>query len=74
MTREELIKEIAKRVKDIRKLYNSVYPEGNRLDMTIRKDSIDFHNSYYEEDKNFRVDYYEDEECIGINRVWEDKW
>lgn len=74
MTREELIKEIAKRVKDIRKLYYSVYPEGNRLDMTIRKDSIDFHNSYYEEDKNFRVDYYEDEECIGINRFWEDKW
>lgn len=74
MTREELTKEIAKRVKDIRKLYYSVYPEGNRLDMTIRKDSIDFHNSYYEEDKNFRVDYYEDEECIGINRVWEDKW
>lgn len=73
MTREELIKEIAKRVKDIRKLYYSVYPEGNRLDMTIRKDSIDFHNSYYEEDKNFRVDYYEDEECIGINRFWEDK-
>ena len=74
MTREELIKEIAKRVKDIRKLYYSVYPEGNHLDMTIRKDSIDFHNSYYKEDKNFQVDYYEDEECISINRVWEDKW
>lgn len=73
MTREELTKEIAKRVKDIRKLYYSVYPEGNRLDMTIRKDSIDFHNSYFEEDKNFRVDYYEDGDCIGINRVWEDK-
>ena len=74
MTREELIKEIAKRIKDIKELYYSVYPEGNRLDMTIRKDSIDFHNSYYEEDKNFRVDYYEDEKYIRINRVWEDKW
>ena len=73
MTREELIKEIAKLVKDIRKIYYSVYPEGNRLDMTIRKDSIGFHNSYFEEDKNFRVDYCEHEECIGINRVWEDK-
>lgn len=73
MTRGELTLEIAKRVNEIRKLYYSVYPEGNRLDMTIRKDSIDFHNSYYEEDKNFRIDYYEDEECIGINRVWEDK-
>ena len=47
MTREELTREIAKRLKDIRKLYYSVYPEGNRLEMTIRKDSIDFHNSYY---------------------------
>lgn len=73
MTREELQKEIAKRVKDIRKLYYSVYPDGNHLDMTIRKDSIAFHNSYFEEDKNFRVDYYEDEECIGFNRVWEGK-
>lgn len=73
MTRGELIKEIAKRIKDIRNLYYSIYPEGDFLDLTISKGFIDFHNRYYEEDKNFRVDYYEDEERIGINRVWEDK-
>ena len=74
MTREELTREIAKRLKDIRKLYYSVYPEGNRLDLTISKGFIDFHNRYYELDNNYPIDYFEDEECIGINRVWEDKW
>lgn len=73
MTREELIKEIAKRIKDIRNLYYSIYPEGDLLELTISKGFIDFHNRYYEEDKNYSIDYYENEECIGINRVWEDK-
>ena len=74
MTREELIKEIVKRIKDIKELYYSVYPEGDFLELTISKGFIEFHNRYYEEDKNYSIDYYEDEVCIRINRVWEDKW
>lgn len=73
MTREELTKEIAKRVKDIRNLYYRVYPEGDYLDITIRKDLINFFNHYREEDKDYPIDYFEDRNCIGINRVWEDK-
>lgn len=73
MTREELTKEIAKRVNEIRNLYYRVYPEGNYLDITIRKDLINFSNHYCEEDKDYPIDYFEDRNCIGINRVWEDK-
>ena len=36
MTRRELTREIAKRIKDIRDLYYSVYPEGNYLDICIK--------------------------------------
>ena len=46
MTREELTKEIAKRVNDIRSLYYRVYPEGDWLIIAINKDlnifSFDF--------------------------------
>lgn len=74
MTREELTKEIAKRVKDIRNLYYSVYPEGDTvhttLHITFSKDVIEI---YHGEDKNYPIDYYEDRYCIGINGVWEDK-
>lgn len=37
MTREELIKEITKRIKDIKELYYSVYPEGDYLTMYFEK-------------------------------------
>ena len=74
MTREELIKEIAKRVNDIRNLYYSIYPIGDTVDMTLHmtfnKDVIEI---YYGDDKNYPIDYYEDRYCIGINGVWEDK-
>lgn len=73
MTRGELTKEIAKRVKDIRNLYYRVYPEGDYLDITICKDLINFFNHYREEDKDYPIDYFEDRDCIGINNVWEDK-
>ena len=73
MTREELTKEIAKRVKDIRELYYKEYPKGTYLEMEICEDLIDFHNCYCDEDEDYPIDYYEDSECIGINEVWEDK-
>lgn len=73
MTKEELTKEIAKRVNDIRNLYYSVYPEGDNLIIAFNKDLIDFNNKYHEEDKDYPINYFEDKNCIGINGVWEDK-
>ena len=73
MTREELIKEIAKRMKDIRNLYYKVYPEGDWLTIVFCKDLIGFNNKYHEEDKDYSINYLEDRNCIGINGVWEDK-
>ena len=73
MTRDELTREIAKRVNDIRNLYYSVYLEGDELYMKFNKDSIDIRNRFYKEDKDYSIDYYENRDCIGINGVWEDK-
>lgn len=73
MTREELSKEIAKRVNYIRDLYYSVYPKGDWLIITFNKDLIYFNNKYCEKDKKYPISYYEDINCIGINKVWVDK-
>lgn len=73
MTREELTKEIAKRVNDIRSLYYRVYPEGDWLIIAINKDLNIFNNKYCEEDKDYPIDYCEDRNCISINGVCEDK-
>lgn len=64
MTREELTKEIAKRVKDIRNLYYSVYPDGDYLTMCLRRNSIMFNNRKWEggEDENYPIDYWEGDE------------
>lgn len=74
MTREELIKEIAKRAKDIRKLYYSVYPEGEYLTIAFDKDFIDFNNKYYKEDKDYPIVYFENyKPYVRINKKQEDK-
>ena len=75
MTREELTREIAKRVKDIRELYYSVYPEGNYLILYFQNGSVSFNNKNWdnEKDKNYPIDYWEGEKIIRINGVWEDK-
>lgn len=64
MTREELTKEIGKRVKDIRELYYSVYPEGDYLSLFFRKNSISFNNEHWEggEDENYPIDYWKGDE------------
>lgn len=61
MTREELMKEIAKRVKDIRELYYSVYPKGDYLTMFINRDRINFNNEHWEggKDENYQINYHE---------------
>lgn len=75
MTREELIKEIAKRVKDIRKLYYSVYPEGNYLTMYFEKNIVSFNNQQWEggEDEKYPIDYHENEIFIRMNGEYENK-
>lgn len=75
MTKKELAKEIGKRVKDIRDLYYSVYPKGNYLTFFFKKDCISFNNQNWEsgEDENYGINYWETEEGIRINEVWEDK-
>ena len=75
MTKEELTKEIAKRVKEIRELYYSVYPKGNYMDISFRKDCVSFNNSNWEgsEDEHFPIDYHENDKFIRINRNYEDK-
>ena len=56
---DKLTKEIAKRVKEIRELYLTEYPQGDYMSLTIWKDSILFHNSRWDEDINFPICYSE---------------
>lgn len=76
MNKEELTREIAKRVKDIRNLYYSVYPEGDYMDISFRKEIVSFNNSYWKgsEDENFLINYHESKEFIAINEKYEAKW
>lgn len=65
MTNEELTKEIAKRLNEIRELYLKEYPQGDYMSLTIWKDSILFHNSRWDEDRNFPIfydEYFREEE------------
>lgn len=75
MTREELIKEIAKRLKDIKELYYSVYPEGDYLTLYFQDDSVSFNNENWDggKDKNYPIDYWEGKECINMNGTYKDK-
>lgn len=75
MTNEELMKEIAKRVKDIRNLYYSVYPEGDHMDINFRKEFVSFSNDCWEggDDEDFLIDYHENETFIRMNRKYEVK-
>ncbi len=72
MTNEELMKEIAKRVKDIRELYYSVYPEGNYLIMRFEKNMVGFSNREWEGGK-YPIDYHENESFIKMNGEYKDK-
>ena len=69
MTKEELTREIAKRVKDIRELYYSVYPKGDYLSLFFEKDCISFNNSHWEKrkDADFPIDYHENELFIRMS-------
>lgn len=75
MTREELIKEIAKRMKEIRELYYSVYPEGDYLSMYFEKNIVSFNNQQWEggEDEKYPIYYHENEIFIRMNGEYEDK-
>lgn len=75
MTREELTKEIAKRIKDIREFYYSVYPEGDYLTMNFEKNIVSFNNLHWEdgEDEKYPIDYHENEDFIRMNGEYEDK-
>ena len=75
MTREELTREIARRLKEIRELYYSVYPKGDFLDLYVRRNVVSFNNAYWEcgEDECFLIAYNENEEGILINEKYEDK-
>ena len=75
MTNEELTKEIAKRIKDIRELYYSEYPYGDYLDINFKKDSVSFNNECWEDgvDEDFPIDYNENENFIRMNGEYEDK-
>ena len=63
MTREELTREIVKRVNDIKNLYYRTYPEGDYLSFFFEKDCISFHNGKWEigVDENYPIDYFENE-------------
>lgn len=75
MTREELIKEITKRLKDIKELYYSVYPEGNYLTMYFEKNIVSFNNQHWEggEDEKYPIDYHENEIFIRMNGEYKGK-
>lgn len=75
MTREELTKEIAKRIKEIRELYYDEYPEGDYLVLYFKRDVVSFNNSHWEggEDEKYPIDYHENEGFIKMNGDYEDK-
>lgn len=75
MTREELTKEIAKRLKEIREFYYSVYPEGDYLTMYFEKNIVSFNNQQWEggEDEKYPIDYHENKCFIRMNGEYEDK-
>ena len=75
MTKEELTKEIAKRVKEIKELYYSEYPKGDYMDISFRKEIVSFNNDNWEDgdDKDFPISYYETEEYTMMNGEYEDK-
>ena len=56
MNRKQLEREIAKKLKEIKKLYYEAYPEGDYLSLCIFRDSIEFHNNRFDENK---LDYFE---------------
>lgn len=59
MTNKKLTKKIAEKVKEIRELYLKEYPQGDYLTITIWEDNIKFHNTYYDEDSDFPINYSE---------------
>ena len=75
MTKKELIKEIAKRMKEIRELYYSVYPEGDYLTMYFEKNIVSFNNRQWEggEDEKYPIDYHENEIFIRMNGEYKGK-
>lgn len=75
MTREELTKEIARRVKEIKELYYSVYPKGDYMDISFRKEVVSFNNDCWEDGENedFPIDYHENEMFIRMNKKYEVK-
>ena len=75
MTRGELTLEIAKRLQEIKDLYLRECPDGNCLSLKIFKDSISFNNIYWVggKDKDYPIDYYENEKRICVNKEWKDK-
>lgn len=76
MTREELAKEIAKRVKDISELYYKEYPDGDYLIICFRREGIvTFNNQNWKggKDENYPIDYYETEMFIRMNEEYEEK-
>lgn len=56
MNRKQLEREIAKKLKEIKKLYYEAFPEGDYLSLTINRGSISFNNFQFDENE---VDYFE---------------
>lgn len=56
MNRKQLEQEIAKKLKEIKKLYYEAFPEGDYLSLTIYRCSISFNNNHFGENE---VDYFE---------------
>lgn len=56
----ETEKKIFEKMKEIKELYSKAYPEGKYLTLTIIDGCIGFNNRYWEEDKNFQIDFWDD--------------
>lgn len=67
MTKEELKKEIAKKIKELKDMYYKAYPNGNYLTIGIFKDSMQFNNQFWDDDIEFPIDYWEGEDCEDDN-------
>ena len=59
MTNKELELAIAEKVREIRDLYHKNHPKGKYLAIDINGGDIFINNSYWAEDKEFPINYWE---------------
>ncbi len=62
MANEELTNEIYKKILEIQEIYAKAYPKGDYLSMFISENYIRFNNKYWDENKDFPINFIQPKE------------